>query len=505
MDSGMRMTGLASGMDIDSMVTQMMNAERIKVDRMEQDKTWVEWQREDLRSMNSQFQSFRPSSTDAIFSKSTFTGSVATSDNEDVATASASSDANEGTYTISNISQLATAASKGSTGDIADDLASDAELHNIRDFDIAENTDFTFEISTADGSKEFTMNSSDSMQDVVDKVNNSELGLNAFYDEETRQFSMMRSETGELRNDGSDEISIETDNAGFIGSLNLGAEDVQNAQFELNGMAMEKASNSFEVNGLDINLKSTSANPVNIEVGQDKATAKEAIMNFVDDYNELIADANEKTMETRNRDYEPLTDTQKDEMSEKEIEQWEEMARSGTLRNERSVSNALTQMRQDFSENVDSTNQDSDMTDMTDIGLETGDWRTQGLIEVDEAKLDKALEKDADAVYEMFNADGGTHAEQGIARRLRDTVGDAVDSMSRRAGNENSITDQSHTMGKEIERISDRIESFEERLADKEQRYYAEFTRMETAIQRNNSQMQQMQSAMGGMGGGMMG
>ena len=50
--AGLRISGLASGMDIDSIVTDLMKAERIPLDKIQQKKTYTEWQRDDYRTMN---------------------------------------------------------------------------------------------------------------------------------------------------------------------------------------------------------------------------------------------------------------------------------------------------------------------------------------------------------------------------------------------------------------------------------------------------------------------
>ena len=50
--AGLRIGGLASGMDIDGIVSQLMTAERMPLDKIEQKKIYTEWQRDDYRTMN---------------------------------------------------------------------------------------------------------------------------------------------------------------------------------------------------------------------------------------------------------------------------------------------------------------------------------------------------------------------------------------------------------------------------------------------------------------------
>jgi flagellar hook-associated protein 2 len=62
---------------------------------------------------------------------------------------------------------------------------------------------------------------------------------------------------------------------------------------------------------------------------------------------------NDKISEKIQYDYEPLTDEQKEEMTESEIEKWEEMAKSGLMRNDRQISGLLSDMRSAIYEKVE--------------------------------------------------------------------------------------------------------------------------------------------------------
>ena len=53
-----RIGGLASGMDIDTLVSDLMKAERLPLDKLTQKKQILEWQRDDYRSMNTLLSDF---------------------------------------------------------------------------------------------------------------------------------------------------------------------------------------------------------------------------------------------------------------------------------------------------------------------------------------------------------------------------------------------------------------------------------------------------------------
>src|SRR5690606_8962365 len=118
-------------------------------------------------------------------------------------------------------------------------------------------------------------------------------------------------------------------------------------------------------------------------------------------YNEIIGKINEKLREERYRDYRPLTDEQRKEMSDREIELWEERAKSGLLRGDIILSNALSNMRTAFYNNVDT---DGPFKHLAEIGIKTtANYMEGGKLEINETKLKEALAQDSDAVYKLFS------------------------------------------------------------------------------------------------------
>ena len=108
----------------------------------------------------------------------------------------------------------------------------------------------------------------------------------------------------------------------------------KNAVFTFNGLETTRSSNTFTINGFEINLKQPTTAPVTFSSAPDTDKVVESVVKFVDDYNKLIEDLNSKIREPKYRDFQPLSDEQKKDMKEKEIELWEEKAKSGTLRND---------------------------------------------------------------------------------------------------------------------------------------------------------------------------
>ena len=124
------------------------------------------------------------------------------------------------------------------------------------------------------------------------------------------------------------------------------------------------------------------------------------ITDFVDLYNETIAEINGKLMEPYYRDFPPLTDKQKEAMSEREIELWEEKAKSGMLRNDTMLSGILSRCVWPF--RLRGGGNRGEYNSLHTIGITTGLWHERGNLHVNETKLREALAKDPESVMALF-------------------------------------------------------------------------------------------------------
>jgi len=145
-----RIGGLASGMDIDSLVADLMKAERMPLDKLKQNKQTLEWQRDDFREMNSLLFSFRNATFDMKLT-SNYRARATNSSNSEKVTATATSSASQSSYSIKEVTQLATAATKVNGGPISknstDKIDPAKGLYEMKDkFDA--NSGFTWKTGT---------------------------------------------------------------------------------------------------------------------------------------------------------------------------------------------------------------------------------------------------------------------------------------------------------------------------------------------------------------------
>ncbi|MBC5637895.1 flagellar hook-associated protein 2 [Ornithinibacillus sp. BX22] len=505
----MRIGGLASGINTDDIIQKMMSAERMPLDKMQQDRTLLEWQRDGYREIYQKLYQMDQLIFDMKLS-STYKSKAVSSSNSGVVTATATSGTMEGSYNIT-VSQLASSAINRSTssivkagetfdpskplGEQVDKLASTIEFG--KDFSF-----FTFDENGNEIPHTFSISETDSLNDVLKRITNDDNNVRAFYDATAKQVILETTRTGNYNNQGPEIVFDSGSNSFFSTTLGINVENEQggtDAKFTYNGLDFESKDNSYEFNGLTLTLKGVSkeGESTSLTVENDIDAAFDSIMNFVDKYNEIVDLINKSQTEERFRDYKPLTEAQKAEMDDRQIELWEEKAKSGILRGDSILTSGLHSMRQTWYTNVQTG---GEITSLTQIGISTtADYMNGGKLQVNEEELKKALREDPDGVFKLFSNSTSSKDDpsRGLINRLEDSIESTMKRVEERAGKTTS-TLENYSLGKRIKDLNTRISDFEKRLVSIESRYWRQFSAMEQAIARLNNQSMQLLSQFGG-------
>jgi flagellar hook-associated protein 2 len=358
-------------------------------------------------------------------------------------------------------------------------------------------SDYTFEgiaftITTPDDkgnmvNHDFQFDLTASLNDILNAINKSDAGVSAFYDDATGKVAISRSKTGDYNKSGYEMLfsgSFLTDTLKLDAANEQGGQD---ATITINGLATTRHDNTFTVNGVTFTLKQNFTSPVTVSVSNDTDGIYDKIKAWVDKYNDTIDKINAKLSEKRYRDYPPLTDEQKKDMSEDEINLWNQKAMSGMLADDTILRDGLAQMRLELYKQVSGVS-NTKYDQLAEIGITTSsDYTQNGKLEIDETKLKQALADDPQAVIDLFTKTGSTDDDTGIMKRLQKTIQDTMNKVKQKAGDEWSTYDQ-YFIGKDMHDLDERISAFEDHLNDVQNRYYAQFTAMEEAIQMANQQ-----------------
>ncbi|MFD2629163.1 flagellar hook-associated protein 2 [Oceanobacillus kapialis] len=509
----MRIGGLASGMDIDQLVNKLMTAERMPLDKMQQDKTMLEWKRDSFREINTKLSELDNLMLDMKLSK-TYNPKTISSSMEGAVTATGTPSTSNGTFEM-KVKQLATNAINVSESKL--EIEPDKPLKEQDAFKNLKTEDkyVLFTTYNEDGEKnepyKLEIKDDDTLNTLLKRISDDDNNVRAFFDEGTGKVIMETTRTGNYNKpeigeediidgiNGNPEINFENDFFSTLLNMNQEKETGgQNAKFEYNnsGLEMESTTNDYKLNGITFNFTDTTGDKsAKLTVTNDVDASVEKIMEFVDKYNEVVEKMNGAQREEKYRDYPPLTDEQKKEMSEDEIKLWEERAKSGILRGETSLTSGLFDMRQSWYATVETG---GEYTSLTQIGITTSpNYMDGGKLIVKEDELRAALQENPADVQKLFSNSTDEGASRGIINRLEESLDRTMDTIGERAG-EGTDTLENYTLGKRMKDLDTRIAAFEDRLTQVETRYWNQFTAMEKAISRMNNQSAQLMSQFGG-------
>lgn len=256
------------------------------------------------------------------------------------------------------------------------------------------------------------------------------------------------------------------------------------------------ATNLFTFDGTTINLTDvkefkaeTDEDYITVETQKDTSGIKDVLKGFVEDYNKLLEDLygeiNTKRPQKNKAYFDPLTDEQKDEMDADEIEKWEEQAKQGLLYRDNNIQKFLTEIRGVMSVGINGFT-------LRDMGIKlTDNWRDNGKLEIDESKMDSAIEAYGDKIADFFTG------ENGLAAKLENTIDKAISTRTKKygyltslAGMANTKTDTDNQIYKQMQSIQDIIDKLNEKYESEQERYWSQFT----ALEKYMAQMQQQAS-----------
>jgi flagellar hook-associated protein 2 len=262
-----------------------------------------------------------------------------------------------------------------------------------------------------------------------------------------------------------------------------------------NGATLTSSSNTINANGLTFTVKGLTAagEVVNLSVSNDTQAVYDMVKDFIKSYNELITELNKNYNATSSKGYEPLTDDQRESMTDSQIEKWEAKIKDSLLRRDQSVDSLVTAMRTKLNETVAI---DGKKYTLSSFGIKSANYFEKGLLHIDGDeddslvstsvnKLMDTLTKDPDTVMNVINQ---------LASNLYSVMTDKMKSTTLSSAltfyNDKEIT-------KSITNYQSDLKVMEKKLTAIENRYYKQFSAMESAMAKMNSQSSSLASMLG--------
>ncbi|HZK70655.1 MAG TPA: flagellar filament capping protein FliD, partial [Clostridia bacterium] len=392
----------------------------------------------------------------------------------------------------------------------------------------------------------FSFTGDNTISDVMNSVNTSSVGVKMAYSNVTDTFTFTSVQTGAGTNISLADVTgtffdsiignRNPINLEFTGKLT----DGKNAEIRINTnvsspdpaentyQTIIKNSNTFELDGVTYNLlgKATGLAQENIAINLDTdidATISK-IKDFISSYNDVLSTITGKLSEKLVRGYLPLTDDQKKAMSQTEIDLWTKQAKTGLLTNDTTLNSIATSLRSSFYSDVKSLSDNNLSIGLipTDIGISTGLYSEKGKLNIDEAKLRKALTDRPEEVIRLLTQKSSANYSAYLSTDQKTTrynesglfsrISDIIENNTRQGGFKGNLiqlagsaTDVFETQNVYNDRITDMdktISKLTDQLSKNQDHYWAKFTAMETALSTLNKQSSWITQQLGSLQNG---
>lgn len=355
----------------------------------------------------------------------------------------------------------------------------------------------TADTSLTINGKTINVKATDTIDQFMSNVNKSGADVTMSFNKNSNSFTLQGNSTGSIN-----EINVSA-GENVLAAFGLDKSDddqkATDAQITVNGENVVRDGNKFTYNDIEFDLTEAKAGETyTVKIEGDTSGTMDSIKSFVDAYNSMITGLQDATNTTRAKSgsysyYQPLTDEEKDAMTDKEIETWEANAKKGLLYNDPEFNRLTRDLRSAMSSSVKLA--DGSSISLASIGITTEGWETGGKLVIDEDKLQKALEERPDDVKTLFTQTG-----TGIGDKLDKAVTSAVGSngyISHKYGFEGTVLVNENEMSKKIKASNEELDALKISLAAKEDHYYTMFAAMENAVNEANSQMSYLMSISG--------
>lgn len=542
----LRMTGMYSGMDTESIVSQLVKTKSTKVTNLKNEQKKLEWKQTAWQGLNSKIYNMYSKTLSNLRLTSAYSKKSTVSSDSTKATVVASEGAVNGTQTL-KVNKLAksgyltgakldgkTSTTTGTDGKDVTKVVNWETTDKLSEID-SNLTGKTISITTGSGTDAKTtdieITADMTINDLVAKFKDA--GVNASFDTTNQRFFINSTGTGSAKN-----FTLTSDDSTALASLGLDPNTTytdingsknscvkiegQDAEIVLNGATFVSDSNTFSINGLTINTLGVTDEEISLVTSTDYDGIYNTIKDFLTEYNDLINEMDKLYNADSARKYDMLTNDEKDSMTDDEVEQWEDKIKSALLRKDNSLYNVMntltTTMMDGYYENNLSDKQKKNMSAseisawykenggkkhyLSDYGIGTlsyfeaqdnehhayhinGDADDE-FTSTKEDKLKAAIAEDPEGTANFFATLCKT-----LYSKLDETMSESTEYSSiYKVYNDKQLK-------KDYKDYTTKISDAEDELNDYEDRWYNKFSKMEVALSKLQSQTSSISSMLG--------
>lgn len=535
-----RITGLNSGLDTEAIISELVSAYRTKEEKYQKAQTKLSWKQDAWKDLNIKVRSLYDNISNLRFT-SAWTMKKTTVSDSTKATVTAAGSCVNGTQTL-KIKLLA----KGTYitgGEISNTSAGTAPTSATKLSELGytgSGGDIQVKDSSGNVVKTVSVTGNTTIKDLVSALNGAG-DTKASFDATNKRIFMTSNKTGEQN-----AFSLDGD-ADILKTVGLSKEggasivDAQDSEIELNGAKFTSANNTYTVNGLTIDcLAETGNSEISITTSVDTQSMYDQVKSFLSQYNSLMKEMYSLYNADSAKGYEPLTDSEKDQMTDTEVEKWEEKIKAALLRRDDTLDGIMSTMKNAMSTsyyiyNGNAVTYDSDKQyykcngnaiknsdgsyvtsasqlklwasangakkySLSSFGIKTEAYATmtanssQDAYHIDGDADDSVSKNNSDVLMNMLSSDPDTVSS--FMKQLTSGLYSAIDTkMKSVKGLSSSYTIYNDIeMAREYSDYTDTISKWEDKLTDLEDSYYKKFAAMESALASLQSQSSSLSS-----------
>ena len=500
-----RITGMNSGLDTESIITALTSTKKTKLDNFKNDQKKLTWKQDKFKELNKKVNDFYNGTLANMRFSTAYTKKTTTASKSSAVTVLTGDNAMDSTQTLSVKSLAKASYLTGQEVKIGDEKAkSTTKMSELGistgklEFKIGGDTNDVLSVDVT---------ATDTIDDVLSKLkdaSSSKSGtkLNFNYDEDNGRFFVSSKEAGTsasfdlIENDTMSKLGFakKKDGSNYIAA--------SRAQIVLNGETFESDSNTFKINGLTITANEV-AEDITLTTKQDTSAIFDNVKKMLKEYNDLMKEFATLYNADPAKKYKMLTDEQKEAMSDKEVEEWEDKIKNGMLSKDETIGKLKSSMSAVMLSSFDIKTKDGVQSlSLSSFGIGTGSYfsvteNERDLLHIDGDADDSMTSGNADRLKAAIASD--PEAVESFFSNLSKSLYSKLSDLMKGSEYSSSYTIyEDKLMASQYSAYNTKISDAQKALEAAQDKYYKQFSKMETALAKINSNGGSLSSFFGG-------
>ena len=501
-----RITGMNSGLDTESIITALTQTKQDRLDTAKSNQKKLTWKQDKFKELNKKVNDFYNGTLSNMRFSTAYTKKTTSASKSSAVTILTGENAMDSTQTLSIKSLAKASYLTGKEVKVGNEKAkSSTTMEELGistgklEFKIGGDSDDVLSVDVA---------AKDSIENVLQKLkdaSSSKTGtkLNFNYDENNGRFFVSSKEAGTsasfdlISSDAMSKLGFEKkdDGSNYIAA--------SKAQIVLNGETYESDSNTFSINGLTITANEV-ADDITLTTKQDTSAIYDNVKKMLKEYNDLMKEFATLYNADPARKYKMLTDDQKEEMSEKEVEEWEDKIKNGLLSKDETVGRLRSSLSAVMLSSFDIKTNDgtTQSLSLSSFGIGTGSYfsvteNERDLLHIDGDSDDSMTSGNADKLKAAIASDPEM-VESFFSNLSKSLYGKLSDLMKGSEYSSSYTIYEDKLMASQYSSYNTKISDAQKALEAAQDKYYKQFSKMETALAKINSNGGSLSSFFGG-------